>query len=203
MIAKRLHGDSHGVSPPSCCGVATRAVILVLTLVVTFGLVGIEAFVKSKWHPGCFIAQSDYNSVDAARMLAEMPDKPMGLASDLPNDFSAVATGWHSKCNGIVDKGVIEAVLGPLPSGDAFFRDNVFSKYNMMMNHLSDIEFVVPAERPMMLQTLARIVEANMFTTPLPHHSCARYGTELRRDDGRAADLQEGGRRIRPFRLPV
>ena len=67
----------------------------------------------------------------------------------------------------IVDKGVIEAVLGPLPSGDAFFRDNVFSKYNMMMNHLSDIEFVVPAERPMMLQTLARIVEANMFTTPL------------------------------------
>ena len=52
-------------------------------------------------------------------------------------------------------------MLGPLPSGDAFFRDNVFSKYNMMMNHLSDIEFVVPAERPMMLQTLARIVEAN------------------------------------------
>jgi len=165
-IAKRPK-SYEGVSPPSCCGVATRAVILVLTLVVTYGLVGIEAFVKSKWHPGCFIAQGDYNSVDAARMLAEMPDKPMGLASDLPHDFSAVATGWHSKCNGIVDKGVIEAALGPLPSGDAFFRDNAFSKYNMMMNHLSDIEFIVPAERPMTVQTLARIVAVNLFTTPL------------------------------------
>lgn len=166
-IARWPKSDGNSVTPPSCCGVATRAVILVLILVVTLGLVGIEAFVKSRWHPGCFIDQSNYNAVDAARMLAEMPDKPMGLASDLPHDFSAVATGWHSKCNGIVDKGVIEAALGPLPSGDALFHDNAFSKYNMMMNHLSDIEFIVPAERPMTVQTLARIVAVNLFTTPL------------------------------------
>jgi hypothetical protein len=45
--------------PPSCCGVVTRALILVLALVVTLGLVGIESFVKSRWHPGCFIAQGN------------------------------------------------------------------------------------------------------------------------------------------------
>ena len=128
--------DEIAKRPPSCCGVVTRALILVLALVVTLGLVGIESFVKSRWQPGCFIAQGNYNSVDAARKLAEMPDKPMGLASDLPYDFSAVATGWHSKCNGIVDKGVIEAAVGPLPSDDAFFRDNAFSRSNYMMNHL-------------------------------------------------------------------
>ena len=118
-----------------------------------------------------FIAQSpsSYNdaAVDAARKLAEMPDKPMGLASDPPNDFSAVATGWHSKCNGIVDKEVIEAAVGPLPSDDDFFRDNAFSPSNYKMNHLSDIEFIVPAARPMTVQTLARIVAVNLFTTPL------------------------------------
>jgi len=159
--------DEIAKRPPSCCGVVTRALILVLALVVTLGLVGTESFVKSRWHPGCFIAQGNYNSVDAARKLAEMPDKPMGLASDLPYDFSAVATGWHSKCNGIVDKEVIEAAVGPLPSDDAFFRDNAFSRSNYMMNHLSDIEFIVPAARPMTAQTLARIVAVNLFTTPL------------------------------------
>ena len=167
MGQNKIMEDKVTKRPASCCGIVTRALILVLTLVVTLGLVGIESFVKSRWHPGCFIAQGNYNSVDAARMLAEMPDKPMGLASDLPYDFSAVATGWHSKCNGIVDKEVIEAAVGPLPSDDDFFRDNAFSPSNYMMNHLSDIEFIVPAARPMTVQTLARIVAVNLFTTPL------------------------------------
>ena len=137
MGQNKIMEDNVTKRPASCCGIVTRALILVLTLVVTLGLVGIESFVKSRWTPGCFIAQSpsSYNdaAVDAARKLAEMPDKPMGLASDPPNDFSAVATGWHSKCNGIVDKEVIEAAVGPLPSDDDFFRDNAFSPSNYKM----------------------------------------------------------------------
>ena len=77
QVAKRLHGGSHGVSAlllRRCdpCGHPRAHSSGHVRASRHRGLCE-EYF---KWHPGCFIAQSDYSSVDAARMLAEMPDKP-------------------------------------------------------------------------------------------------------------------------------